>query len=254
MSSEVFNMDCMEGMKQYPDKYFDLAVVDPPYGIEKEISIGGKESSKSTVNFHNRYKSGSLWDKKPTAEYFKELMRVSENQIICGGNYFPELWMNPVRGFVFWYKQTPVPNFSDGELIWTSFKRPAKFFQHRYTNILDGNNKRLNIPHPTAKPISLYSWIYDNYLYCKSCKNMGSYYEDVVGDGGSQMLMGCDNCALGEGRNYRVLDTHLGSGSNRIAADKAGNIDFIGYELDKDYYEAQEKRFKDYKLQLNLFQ
>lgn len=252
MISEVFNLDCMIGMKNYPDKYFDLAVVDPPYGIEKEISVGGAKSSKTTVNFHNRYKNGTAWDKRPTIEYFNELFRVSENQIICGGNYFPELWVEPVRGFIFWYKQTPVPNFSDGELLWTSYKKPAKFFNHRYTNILDGNNCREDIEHPTAKPISLYLWIYQNYLYCRGCDNNGSYYEDVVGDGGSRMLQSCE-CVIGEGRNYRVIDTHLGSGSNRIAADKAGNIDFTGFELDKDYYEAQEKRWKNYKMQLKMF-
>jgi len=219
MISIVENRDCMAAMAGFPDKFFDLAVVDPPYGIENEISIGGSKSSKSTVNFHNRYNAGSAWDKKPPSEYFYELLRVSQNQVICGGNYFPELWKDPVRGFIFWYKQTPVPNFSDGELIWTSFKRPAKILNHRYTNILDGNNKREKIDHPTAKPVALYDWIYKNYLP----------------NGG------------------KVLDTHLGSGSNRIAADKAGNIDFWGYELDKDYYEAQEKRWADFKKQLNLF-
>lgn len=219
MISEIFNEDCMIGMARYPDKYFDLAVVDPPYGIENEISIGGNKSSKSTVDFHNRYNSGSHWDKKPSYEYFKELLRVSKNQIICGGNYFPELWSEPVRGFIFWYKQTPVPNFSDGELIWTSFKKPAKIINHRYTNILDGNNKRERIEHPTAKPVALYSWIYKNYLP----------------EGG------------------KVIDTHLGSGSNRIAADKAGNIEFYGWEIDKDYFLASDKRFQDYKKQLKMF-
>lgn len=250
MSSEVFNMDCMEGMKQYPDKYFDLAVVDPPYGINFSDYERGGMGQKVKERYTKIEKK--KWDNVvPLTEYFTELFRVSQNQIIWGGNYFD---LPPTQCFIFWYKQNPVPNFADGEMAWTSFKKPAMCFDYRYYGNLQGNTSIGAKIHPTQKPVKLYSWIYDNYLYCKSCKNMGSYYEDVVGDGGSQMLMECDNCALGEGRNYRVLDTHLGSGSNRIAADKAGNIDFIGYELDKDYYEAQEKRFKDYKLQLNLFQ
>jgi site-specific DNA-methyltransferase (adenine-specific) len=216
--TKVFNIDCMQGMKEFPDKHFELAIVDPPYGIEKEISVGGKESSKSTVNFHNRYKSGTLWDKKPSKEYFEELRRVSVDQIICGGNYFPDLWIEPCRGFVFWYKETPVPNFSDGEFLWTSFKRPAKFFKHRYTNILDGNNVREDIKHPTAKPVALYKWLLKNYA--------------KEGD--------------------KILDSHLGSGSSRIAAFDMG-FDFTGYELDTDYFNAQEKRFHNHKSQLKLF-
>lgn len=217
-NTRVYNMDCLPAMREFQDKHFDLAIVDPPYGIEKEISVGGKESSRSTVNFHNRYKSGTLWDKKPTVEYFDELFRVSNNQIICGGNYFPELWLAPVRGFIFWYKETPVPNFSDGELLWTSFKKPAKFFKHRYTNILDGNNVRADIEHPTAKPVALYKWLLKNYA--------------KEGD--------------------KILDSHMGSQSSRIAAFDMG-FDFTGYELDKDYFEAGCKRFEQHKSQLKLF-
>lgn len=202
MISEVFNMDCMEGMKQYPDKYFDLAVVDPPYGID--INKSGRLVKENGWEYKD-------WDSAiPKIEYFLELARVSKNQIIWGGNYFA---LDATRCFLIWDKQQPEGvSFASCEFAWTSFNASAKTFYQRP----QGENRI----HPTQKPIKLYSWIYKNYLP----------------NGG------------------KVLDTHLGSGSNRIAADKAGNIDFIGYELDKDYYEAQEKRFKDYKLQLNLFQ
>lgn len=202
MISEVFNMDCMEGMKQYPDKYFDLAVVDPPYGID--INKSGRLVKEKGWEYKD-------WDSAiPKIEYFLELARVSKNQIIWGGNYFA---LDATRCFLIWDKQQPEGvSFASCEFAWTSFDASAKTFYQRP----QGENRI----HPTQKPIKLYSWIYKNYLP----------------NGG------------------KVLDTHLGSGSNRIAADKAGNIDFTGYELDKDYYEAQEKRFKDYKLQLNLFQ
>lgn len=239
MTSEVFLMDCMEGMKQYPDKYFDLAVVDPEY----------RDVNQPTKEMRNKVGGKMKWYGKPTAEYFKELFRVSENQIIWGANNFIE-HLYSTNCFLFWYKNNPMDNYSDGELAWTSFNSVARCINIPHFGAHTADKEKF---HPTQKPVKLYDWIYDNYLYCKCCDNTGSYYEDVVGDGGSQMLQSCDNCSIGYGRNYRVLDTHLGSGSSRIAADKAGNIDFVGYELDKDYFEAQEKRWSNYKLQLKLF-
>jgi site-specific DNA-methyltransferase (adenine-specific) len=213
--SEVFNMDCMDGMKNYPDKYFDLAVVDPPYGIEKQISIGGGSNTKSQVKFHQLYSENhKKWDVAPNEEYFIKLFRISKNQIIWGGNYFS---LGRTRGFIVWDKKQPMPNFSRCEFAWTSFDSVARIADIPFF----GNAKRdvTEKIHPTQKPVALYDWIYKNYLP----------------QGG------------------KVLDTHLGSGSNRIAADKAGNIDFTGYELDKDYFEAQEKRWKEYRAQMKLF-
>ena len=200
MKSEVFLMDCMEGMKQYPDKYFDLAVVDPPYGI-----------GISKNSFRQKQKKTD-WDSSiPNIEYFDELFRVSKNQIIWGGNYF---YLPASQGFLIWDKVQP-ENFSSSmcEMAWMSIQSPAKIFKK---HVVTAEKDKI---HPTQKPVALYDWIYKNYLP----------------QGG------------------KVLDTHLGSGSNRIAADKAGNIDFTAYELDKDYYEAQEKRFKEYRAQLRMF-
>jgi len=219
MISEVLNEDCLIGMALYPDKFFDLAVVDPPYGIGfGEFNRTNTDSAGNRYKA-NKYKQADWDDEKPNTDYFKELMRVSKDQIVWGGNYFPDLWLNGCKGFIFWYKGNPVPNFSDGELAWTSFNKVAKQFDYRYYGSLEGKTSASDKIHPTQKPIALYDWIYKNYLP----------------NGG------------------KVIDTHLGSGSNRIAADKAGNIDFYGWELDKDYYEAQETRWKNYKAQLKLF-
>lgn len=195
----------MEGMKQYPDKYFDLAVVDPPYGINR-LNIGGMSKNSGFKKWERKN-----WDKStPNKNYFNELFRISKNQIIWGGNYFTN-YLYPSQGWIFWFKQKGM-TFADGELAWTSFDRATR----QYDESGMGGAARI---HPTQKPIKLYDWIYLKYLP----------------DGG------------------KVIDTHLGSGSNRIASDKAGNIEFVGYELDKDYFEAQEKRWREYKMQQKLF-
>lgn len=213
--SQVTNEDCMALMARYPDKYFDLAVVDPPYGI----GFSDYERASSGIKVKQRYtKNGKkAWDSDiPTDNYFKELIRVSENQIIWGGNYFD---LPPSQCFIFWYKQNPVPNFADGELAWTSFKKPAKCFDYRYYGNLQGKGSKIETSfHPTQKPIALYDWIFKNYAKPTD----------------------------------KILDTHLGSGSSRIAAYK-NKLHFVGCELDKDYFEAQEKRFKQFKSQLTLF-
>jgi len=212
MISKVTLGDCMEGMKQYPDKYFDLAVVDPPYGLDLANMNMGIGKGKKASKIENRKWKPKDWDKeKPDTDYFKQLIRVSINQIIWGGNYFD---IGPCKNYIIWDKEIPNGlSFADCEMAWTSFDKAPKLF--RYSAYLDKANKF----HPTQKPVKLYSWIYDRYLP----------------NGG------------------KVIDSHLGSGSNRIAADKAGNIDFYGWEIDKDYYEAQEKRWKDYKSQLTMF-
>lgn len=200
--SEVFNIDCIDGMKQYPDKYFDLAIVDPPYGLPKDSSNGrGK--------LKNRIFNGNIehWDVAPDKSYFDELFRVSKNQIIWGGNYFD---LPPTRGFVVWDKKQPFPNFSRCEYAWMSFQVPSKIFEF--------DNRTSDKIHPTQKPIKLYDWLLLNYA------------------------------KLGN----KILDTHLGSGSSRIAAYRNG-YDFTAFEIDKDYFDAQEKRFKMETSQQQLF-
>ena len=209
MISEVFNEDCMIGMARYPDKFFDLAVVDPPYGIEINMNMGRRKGKRAVHENKD-------WDNSiPNTDYFIELARVSKNMIIWGGNYFP---LPLTKSWIFWDKEVPEGvDFADGELAWTSFNKTLVKAKVKYTGF-QGMDKGGKI-HPTQKPVALYDWIYKNYLP----------------EGG------------------KVIDTHLGSGSNRIAADKAGNIDFYGWELDRAYFEAQEKRWSNYKKQLILF-
>ena len=197
MKSEVFNTDCLEAMKQYPDNYFELAIVDPPYGIG--ISLNPVRQKHKKKN----------WDDKiPNLEYFEQLFRVSQNQIIWGGNYFD---LPPTQGFFIWDKKQP-HDFSLAmiEYAWSSIQKPAKMWSLSV-------RKEQNKIHPTQKPVELYRWL-------------------------------LQNCAK---PNDKILDTHLGSGSSRIAADMEG-FDFTGYELDKDYFEASVKRFEEYKLQTKL--
>jgi site-specific DNA-methyltransferase (adenine-specific) len=212
----ITNEDNMALMARYPDKYFDLAVVDPPYGIS-QIAFRERQLTKNakTKQYHNAvYKQSP-----PDQAYFDELHRVSINQIVWGANYYND-FLPTGKQWIFWDKHTEETNFGDGELAYTSFVGGLKKFSFAWNGMLQGDmkNKETRI-HPTQKPVKLYDWIYKNYLP----------------EGG------------------KVLDTHLGSGSSRIAADKAGNIDFTGYELDTEYYEAQEKRWKDYKKQLTIF-
>jgi site-specific DNA-methyltransferase (adenine-specific) len=196
--SEVFNEDCMVGMIRYPDKFFDLAIVDPPYGIG---------ISKNPVRQMHEKKD---WDSAiPSGEYFNELKRVSKNQIIWGGNYFP---LEPSQGFLIWDKKQP-HDFSLAmcEFAWMSFQRPAKMFVWSI-------QKEQDKIHPTQKPVQLYKWMLTNYAQ------------------------------LGE----KILDTHMGSQSSRIAAFNMG-FDYYGFEIDKEYFEAGNKRFKEQTAQIKMF-
>ena len=200
---EYFNEDCMVGMARYPDNYFDLAIVDPPYGIGDKFKGGasGKMNFNEIIN--------KAWDTAPSADYFKELFRVSENQIIWGGNYFD---LPPTRCFITWDKGISEDfSLAMAELAWTSFDKLAKIF--RLCVPKDG----LKI-HPTQKPVALYEWLLTHYA--------------KQGD--------------------RILDTHLGSQSSRIAAWQAG-YDFLGCEIDKDYYEQGCQRYESYAAQCKLF-
>lgn len=206
MNSKVFNMDCIEGMKQYPDKYFDLAVVDPPYGIGAENHAGSKNNG------------WTQWDKKdwdkgiPTKEYWEQLFRVSENQIVWGANYMTE-YLPPKMGWIVWDKGQRDFSLADGELSWTSFDKATRIFTYARAKAL----KEGKI-HPTQKPIKLYDWIFQKYAKPTD----------------------------------KILDTHLGSGSSRIAAHKH-KLDFTAFELDKEYFDAQEVRFNNFISQGTLF-
>lgn len=200
MKQIAYNLECVSEMKKYNDKYFDLAIVDPPYGLGNRLSDGGGKLKDTPMKV--LYKESSQWDVAPNKEYFDELFRVSKNQIICGANYFLE-HLKSSRGIICWDKKQAMPTLSSWEFLWSSFDKPAKTFY--------GSSTDLNRFHPTQKPVELYRWLLAN--YAKS------------GD--------------------KILDTHLGSGSSRIAANDLG-FDFVGYETDKNYFEQQEKRFNEH--------
>lgn len=200
MNQEAYNIDCMIGMGKYPDKYFDLAIVDPPYGLGDRLSDGGGKLKDTPMA--KLYRDSSKWDIAPNKEYFEELFRVSKNQIICGANYFLE-HLKSSRGVICWDKKQAMPTLSSWEFLWSSFDKPAKTFY--------GSSTDLNRFHPTQKPVKLYHWLIQNYA--------------KEGD--------------------KILDTHLGSGSSRIAAFDL-NFEFVGFELDKDYFMSQESRFNSH--------
>lgn len=204
----AYNTDCMEYMKTIPDKYFDLAVVDPPYGINR-----CKNNQPTRLNKYGSMHTAN--DLKPTELYFLQLFRVSKNQIIWGYNHLSDM-LPSTKEFIFWYKHQPVDTYSDGELAWTSFTKTAKCFDYPFFGTCGADND-MRI-HPTQKPIALYTWLLKNYA--------------KQGD--------------------KILDTHLGSGSSRIAAYDAG-LDFVGCEIDKEYFDKQEERFEKHTSQMNLF-
>jgi len=206
---QITNEDNMALMSRYEDNYFDLAIVDPPYGY------GNKKTN--ILNFRQKEQHRE-WNIAPNENYFQELFRVSKNQIIWGGNYFPYIWNFGGRGFIYWHKGNPVPNFADGELAWTSFDKNAKQFNFRYYGNLEGNTSTSTKYHPTQKPIKLYEWLLMNYAK----------------------------------ENDKILDTHLGSGSIAIACHNLG-FELTACELDKEYYEASIKRIKDHISQQRLF-
>ena len=213
-SSKIILGDCIEVMKGYPDEYFDLAVVDPPYGIGED---GLKNHSRNQKAQAKKY-TPKNWDSQPPDKaYFYELIRVSKNQIVWGANHFISRLPFDSSCWLVWDKDNS-GDFADCELAWTSFLSAVRKFQFRWNGMIQGDmkNKETRI-HPTQKPVALYDWIFKNY----------SKPTD------------------------KILDTHLGSGSSRIAADKAG-LDFTGIEIDKDYFDASEKRYRDFKAQLRI--
>jgi site-specific DNA-methyltransferase (adenine-specific) len=201
-------VDCMEGMKGYPDKYFDLAIVDPPYGI-------GYDGVRKSSGSHGGRKAHDFkgWDEMtPDENYFSELFRVSKDQIIWGANYMTK-HLPASMGWIFWDKGQRICN-SDGELAYSSFDRALRVAEYNRVELqIEGTI------HPTQKPIKLYKWLLSNYAKAGN----------------------------------KILDTHMGSQSSRIAAWDMG-FDYYGFEIDPDYFRAGCERFEDFKSQLKLFQ
>jgi site-specific DNA-methyltransferase (adenine-specific) len=193
--------DCMDLMKQMPDKFIDLCIVDPPYGIGERLSQGAGKLKNSALQNMN-----SEWDILPDKKYFNELFRISKNQIIWGGNYFD---LPPTRGIICWDKKQYMPTFSRWEMAWTSFDCPAKMYEKIGTEI------RI---HPTQKPIVLYRWLLQHYA--------------KPGD--------------------KIFDSHVGSASSLIACLEEG-FEYVGTELDFDYWKAATERIEIFKSQGKLF-
>jgi len=203
----LYNQDCLDAMRGMRDNEFDLAIVDPPYGININVNMGRRKGDKKS-DYHQFHGN----DKKiPSKVYFDELYRVSKNQIIWGGNYMVKfLYSSPC--WVIWDKGfSENVSFAQIELAWTSFTSSAKKFSFNAA----ANRNRI---HPTQKPVALYLWLLQKYAQ--------------PGD--------------------KILDTHLGSGSSALAAHDLG-FDFVGYELDTEYYEAAQERLRQHQRQLSLF-
>lgn len=201
--TNVFNRDCLEAMKEFPDKHFELAIVDPPYGFGVNMNMGRRKGKAK------KHEDKDWDDQIPEDSYFDELFRVSQNQIVWGGNYFG---LPPNKCFIVWDKGETLygRDFAEAEYAWASFDESSRIWKH--------SPNQIDRIHPTQKPVKLYKWLLTHYA--------------KEGD--------------------KILDTHLGSQSSRIAAFDLG-FDFTGYELDKDYFEAGNKRFEQHKSQLKLF-
>lgn len=224
VTSVVYNEDCLEGLKRFSDNYFNLAIVDPPYGIGADKAQNAAAAQREKANGKSKAGRGwkaykeTDWDNEtPSAEYWRELRRVSKNQIVWGGNYFTD-HLEPKMGWIVWNKMQRNFSLADGELAWTSFDKAMRIFDMSRGEALAKNNETGGRFHPTQKPVKLYEWILQNYA--------------SEGD--------------------LILDTHVGSGSIRIACYKCG-FNFTGFEIDIDYWKAQEKRFSNFKRQMRLF-
>ena len=215
---KITNEDNMELMARYSDNHFDLAIVDPPYGINR----GGQEETFTKNPKHKRkHHEQKEWDNEtPTKEYFDQLFRVSKNQIIWGGNYFVEFLNEGTMGWIFWYKGQEGLTMSDGEIAYSSFQKATRQINiNRYFISRNGGSI-----HPTQKPVQLYKWLLTNYA--------------KEGD--------------------KILDTHFGSGSIAIALDSVNkiekmNLTLTACELDKEYYQTATQRIKEQTTWNSLF-
>lgn len=224
LDSGFYNMDCMDEMVKYPDGFFDLAVVDPPYGI----GIGTMNYTKSgAVRTHGHsaakrrdYRMKGEWDVKPSQQYFDELMRVSKNQIVWGGNYFSDM-LPPSKSFICWDKRCSDAmrnDFADCEYAWCS-QGVARMFRFVWNGMIQGNmREKEDRFHPTQKPAALYIWILQNYARS--------------GD--------------------KILDTHVGSASSLIACHRLG-FQYWGFEIDGEYYRQAFERLEREKQKLTIF-
>ncbi|MCL2861024.1 MAG: site-specific DNA-methyltransferase [Firmicutes bacterium] len=221
--NKLHNLDCMEGMRDIPDKFFELAIVDPPYGSDSEKNeLGCHFNGRGRGAKYKIERIGGTWQKKyegkinhwdiaPSQKYFDELFRVSKNQIIFGGNYFA---LPQTRCFIVWDKKQH-ENFTMAmaEYAWTSFNENAKIFRH----VPRGTAQEPRF-HPTQKPVALYEWLLNKYA--------------KPGD--------------------KILDTHVGSASSLIACHKLG-FQFLGFELDETYFRLATDRLNKAKAQVSLF-
>lgn len=221
---ELHNQDCMLAMPQYTDNYWDLAIVDPPYGIgegnkknKTRSSYTGFGDKKTWVQAKDY--GGSEWDfNTPSEDYFNELRRVSKNQIIWGANYMVE-FLDASMGWIVWDKDNGDSDQSDCELAYSSFNRGLRKFKFKWQGLLQENMKDKEVRiHPTQKPKQLYKWLLTNYA--------------KQGD--------------------KILDTHLGSGSIALACHTL-KFPLVGFEIDKDYFDAAQKRLRDFQMQGELF-
>lgn len=214
--SKVLNCNCMDYMKTLPDKCFDLVIADPPYSIGED---GKKNHSRSKLAKAQEY-TPKDWDRKPMPkEFFDEIIRVSKNQIVWGANHFISRIPYDSPCWIVWDKDNGNNDFADCELAWTSFKTAVRKFKYRWAGMLQENmkNKERRI-HPCQKPVDLYMWLMMNY----------------APQGGV------------------IFDPMFGSGSSRIAAHRLG-FDYVGCELDKEYFDKSCERFKNETMQLRLF-
>ena len=217
--NKLYNMDCMEGMAQFPDKYFSLAIVDPPYGIGED----GRKTARRcvpSVKWKNPkpkpYKLGGWDNNSPDKIYFNELFRISKDQIIWGANYFISKIPFDSSCWIIWDKLNGESDQADCEIAWTSFKSAIRKFEYLWSGFK--MKEYVNKIHPTQKPVQLYKWILHKYAK----------------------------------PDFKIIDTHAGSCSSVIAFFDYG-CDWIAFEKDKDYYEAASKRIEIHKQQLKLF-
>ena len=217
-----YNMDCMQGMLEFPDKFFDLAIVDPPYGIgyDLQASKSGGMKSKNGSATKRKYHASNWDNKPPTDEYFAQLVRVSRSQIVFGGNYFKQL--PPSKGFICWDKRLNgiTRTFADCEYAWLSPDLGvARMFRYVWDGMIQEDMKhKENRIHPTQKPVALYRWLLESYMK----------------PGGV------------------LLDTHVGSASSLVACRELG-IKYVGFEIDAVYYEDAKKRLEAALSQANIF-